>query len=253
MVWNLLYNFQKDAVVGAINKIETYGGCIIADSVGLGKTFEALAVMKYYQLRNDRILVLAPKKLRENWSIYQLNDKRNILSKDRLNYDILNHTDLSRTNGKSGDINLSTINWGNYDLVVIDESHNFRNNPNRKDRVTRYSRLMNDVIRANIKTKVLMLSATPVNNKLSDIKNQISFITEGVDEAFQDHGIESINNVLNDAQRKFNQWFNDKNPDDINVNELLEDLGGSYFKILDMMTIARSRKHIEKYYDTSNI
>ena len=253
VVWNLLYNFQKDAVVGEINKIETYGGCIIADSVGLGKTFEALAVMKYYQLRNDRILVLAPKKLRENWSIYQLNDKRNILSKDRLNYDILNHTDLSRTNGKSGDINLSTINWGNYDLVVIDESHNFRNNPNRKDRVTRYSRLMNDVIRANIKTKVLMLSATPVNNKLSDLKNQISFITEGVDEAFQDHGIESINNVLNDAQRKFNQWFNDKNPDDINVNELLEDLGGSYFKILDMMTIARSRKHIEKYYDTSNI
>lgn len=253
VVWNLLYNFQKDAVVGAINKIETYGGCIIADSVGLGKTFEALAVMKYYQLRNDRILVLAPKKLRENWSIYQLNDKRNILSKDRLNYDILNHTDLSRTSGKSGDINLSTINWGNYDLVVIDESHNFRNNPNRKDRVTRYSRLMNDVIRANIKTKVLMLSATPVNNKLSDLKNQISFITEGVDEAFQGYGIESINNVLNDAQRKFNQWFNDKNPDDINVNELLEDLGGSYFKILDMMTIARSRKHIEKYYDTSNI
>jgi len=253
VVWNLLYNFQKDAVVGAINKIETYGGCIIADSVGLGKTFEALAVMKYYQLRNDRILVLVPKKLRENWSIYQLNDKRNILSKDRLNYDILNHTDLSRTSGKSGDINLSTINWGNYDLVVIDESHNFRNNPNRKDKITRYSRLMNDVIRANIKTKVLMLSATPVNNKLSDLKNQISFITEGVDDAFQDHGIESINNVLNDAQRKFNQWFNDKNPDDINVNELLEDLGGSYFKILDMMTIARSRKHIEKYYDTSNI
>jgi len=253
VVWNLLYNFQKDAVVGAINKIETYGGCIIADSTGLGKTYEALAVMKYYQLRNDRILVLAPKKLRENWSIYQLNDKRNILSKDRLNYDILNHTDLSRTSGKSGDINLSTINWGNYDLVVIDESHNFRNNPNRKDRVTRYSRLMNDVIRANIKTKVLMLSATPVNNKLSDLKNQISFITEGVDEAFQGYGIESINNVLNDAQRKFNQWFNDKNPDDINVNELLEDLGGSYFKILDMMTIARSRKHIEKYYDTSNI
>ena len=137
-VWNLLYNFQKDAVVGAIDKIETYGGCIIADSVGLGKTFEALAVMKYYQLRNDRILLLAPKKLRENWSIYQLNDKRNILSKDRLNYDILNHTDLSRTTGKSGDINLSSINWGNYDLVVIDESHNFRNNPNRKDKVTRY-------------------------------------------------------------------------------------------------------------------
>jgi len=252
-VWNLLYNFQKDAVVGAIDKIETYGGCIIADSVGLGKTFEALAVMKYYQMRNDRILLLAPKKLRENWSIYQLNDKRNILSKDRLNYDILNHTDLSRTTGKSGDINLSSINWGNYDLVVIDESHNFRNNPNRKDKVTRYSRLMNDVIRANIKTKVLMLSATPVNNKMNDLKNQISFITEGVDDAFKDHGIDSVTQVLRDAQRKFNQWFSEKNPDEINVNDLLEDLGGDYFKILDMMTIARSRKHIEKYYDTTNI
>ena len=252
-VWNLLYNFQKDAVVGAIDKIETYGGCIIADSVGLGKTFEALAVMKYYQMRNDRILLLAPKKLRENWSIYQLNDKRNILSKDRLNYDILNHTDLSRTTGKSGDINLSSINWGNYDLVVIDESHNFRNNPNRKDKVTRYSRLMNDVIRANIKTKVLMLSATPVNNKMNDLKNQISFITEGVDDAFKDHGIDSVSQVLRDAQRKFNQWFSEKNPDEINVNDLLEDLGGDYFKILDMMTIARSRKHIEKYYDTTNI
>lgn len=169
---------------------------------------------------------MLPKKLRENWSIYQLNDKRNILSKDRLNYDILNHTDLSRTTGKSGDINLSSINWGNYDLVVIDESHNFRNNPNRKDKVTRYSRLMNDVIRANIKTKVLMLSATPVNNKMNDLKNQISFITEGVDDAFKDHGIDSVTQVLRDAQRKFNQWFSEKNPDEINVNDLLEDLGG---------------------------
>jgi len=252
-VWNLLYNFQKDAVVGAIDKIETYGGCIIADSVGLGKTFEALAVMKYYQLRNDRILVLAPKKLRENWTIYQLNDKRNILFEDRLNYDILNHTDLSRTSGKSGDINLLTINWGNYDLVVIDESHNFRNNPYRKGKVTRYNRLMNDVIRANIKTKVLMLSATPVNNKMNDLKNQILFITEGKDDAFKDSGINSISQVLRNAQGKFNKWFNQVNPDEIDVNDLLEDLGGSYFKLLDMMTIARSRKHIEKYYDTSNI
>ena len=131
-IWSMLFNFQKDAVIGAIEKIETYGGCIIADSVGLGKTFEALAVMKYYQLRNDRILLLAPKKLRDNWTVYQQNDIYNILSEDRLNYDVLNHTDLSRDKGKSGDINLETINWGNYDLVVIDESHNFRNNPNRR-------------------------------------------------------------------------------------------------------------------------
>ncbi|MDR9442587.1 MAG: DEAD/DEAH box helicase, partial [Schleiferiaceae bacterium] len=175
-VWDMLYNFQKDAVLGAIEKIETFGGCIIADSVGLGKTFEALAVMKYYQLRNDRILVLAPKKLRENWTVYQLNDKRNVLAEDRLNYDVLNHTDLSREKGKSGDIDLEMINWGNYDLVVIDESHNFRNNPNKKG-ITRYQRLMQDVIKSNIRTKVLMLSATPVNNRLTDLRNQVAFIT----------------------------------------------------------------------------
>ncbi len=251
-IWSMLYNFQKDAVIGAIEKIETFGGCIIADSVGLGKTFEALAVMKYYQLRNYRILVLAPKKLRENWTVYQLNDKRNILAQDRLSYDVLNHTDLSREKGKSGDIDLEMINWGNYDLVVIDESHNFRNNPTRRG-ITRYRRLMNDVIKANIRTKVLMLSATPVNSKMNDLKNQIAFITEGDDAAFVGYGINSITQVMKDAQRRFTNWFRDGNPDALNMNELLESLDGSYFRILDMLTIARSRKHIEKYYDTTDI
>jgi len=251
-VWKMLFNFQKDAVIGAIEKIETYGGCIIADSVGLGKTFEALAVMKYYQLRNDRILLLAPKKLRENWTVYQLNDKRNILAEDRLNYDVLNHTDLSREKGKSGDIDLEMINWGNYDLIVIDESHNFRNNPNRRG-ITRYKRLMNDVIKANIRTKVLMLSATPVNNKMNDLKNQIAFITEGDDKAFLSRGIESITQVMRDAQLKFTRWFKTGDPDNLNVNSLMASLDGAYFRILDMLTIARSRKHIEKYYDTADI
>ena len=252
-IWSLLYNFQKDAVIGAIEKIETYGGCIIADSVGLGKTFEALAIMKYYQLRNDRILVLAPKKLRENWTVFQQNDIYNILSEDRLNYDVLNHTDLSRETGKSGDINLETINWGNYDLIVIDESHNFRNNPNKREGVTRYKRLMNDVIKSNIRTKVLMLSATPVNNKMNDLKNQISFITEGDDEYFASYGIDSITQVMRDAQRKFTSWLRNGDPNNLNVNSLMEHLDGSYFRILDMLTIARSRKHIEKYYDTTDI
>lgn len=252
-VWQLLFNFQKDAVIGAIEKIETYGGCIIADSVGLGKTFEALAVMKYYQLRNDRILVLAPKKLRENWTVYQLNDKRNILAADRLNYDVLNHTDLTRETGKSGDIDLEMINWGNYDLVVIDESHNFRNNPNRRDKVTRYARLMNDVIRSNIRTKVLMLSATPVNSKMNDLKNQIAFITEGDDSAFSSYGVDSVSQVMKDAQRKFTLWYRNGDPENLKVHELMKQLDGSYFRILDMLTIARSRKHIEKYYDTADI
>ena len=251
-VWKMLFNFQKDAVIGAIEKIETFGGCIIADSVGLGKTFEALAVMKYYQLRNDRILVLAPKKLRENWTVYQLNDKRNILAEDRLNYDVLNHTDLSREKGKSGDIDLEMINWGNYDLIVIDESHNFRNNPTRRG-ITRYKRLMNDVIKANIRTKVLMLSATPVNNKMNDLKNQIAFITEGDDKAFVSKGIDSVTQVMRDAQLKFTRWFKTGDSDNLNVNSLMASLDGAYFRILDMLTIARSRKHIEKYYDTTEI
>ena len=252
-IWSLLFNFQKDAVIGAIEKIEKYGGCIIADSVGLGKTFEALAVIKYYQLRNDRILVLAPKKLRENWTVYQQNDIYNVLAEDRLNYDVLNHTDLSREKGKSGDINLETINWGNYDLVVIDESHNFRNNPNKREGMTRYKRLMNDVIKANIRTKVLMLSATPVNNKMNDLKNQVSFITEGNDNYFSNHGIESITQVMRDAQRRFTNWYRNGDPNNLDVKSLMEHLDGTYFRILDMLTIARSRKHIEKYYDTTDI
>ncbi len=174
-------------MVGAIDKLERHGGCIIADSVGLGKTFEALAIIKYYELRNDRVLVLVPKRLRDNWTLYKANDRRNILAADRFNYDVLNHTDLSRDSGLSGDIDLTHVNWGNYDLVVIDESHNFRNKATHKDRETRYDRLMREIIKAGVKTRVLMLSATPVNNRLADLKNQIAFVTEGDDTALAAH------------------------------------------------------------------
>ena len=250
-VWKMLFNFQQDAVLGAIDKIETYGGCIIADSVGLGKTFEALAIMKYYQLRNDRVLVLCPKKLRDNWIIYSQNDVRNVLSKDRMNFDVLNHTDLSREKGFSGDINLESINWGNYDLIVIDESHNFRNNDPRKETITRYQRLMRDIIKTGVKTKVLMLSATPVNTRMNDIKNQIAFITEQNDKALAPFGINSIDQTMRKAQQKFNSWLNHKGTSD--RDSLVESLSGDYFKVLDLLTIARSRKHIEKYYDVSDI
>lgn len=252
IVWSKLYNFQRDGVLGAIDKLERYNGCIIADSVGLGKTFEALAVIKYYELRNDRVLVLCPKKLRDNWAVYTINDKRNVLANDRFNYDVLNHTDLTREGGKSGEIDLRTINWGNYDLIVIDESHNFRNNNPRKDGVTRYSKLMNDSIKSGVKTKVLMLSATPVNNRLSDLKNQIYFITEGENDAFADEGIAHIENSLNRAQKQFNQWQN--LPEERrSVARLLDMINFEYFKLLDLITIARSRKHIDKYYDTTAI
>lgn len=252
-VWNRLYNFQKDGVVGAINKIETYGGCIIADSVGLGKTFEALAIIKYYELRNCRVLVLVPKKLRDNWSVYRVNDKRNILAKDRFNYDLLNHTDLSRKGGMSGDIDLSFVNWGNYDLVVIDESHNFRNNVAVNDRETRYEKLMNNIIKAGVKTKVLMLSATPVNNKLDDLKNQLAFITEDDDKALEKTAeIKSIMSTLRNAQSAFNKW-GDLEENEKTTERLLDMLNFDYFKLLDSLTIARSRKHIEKYYNINDI
>ena len=250
VVWKMLYNFQRDAVLGAIDKIEKYKGCIIADSVGLGKTFEALAIIKYYELRNDRVLVLAPKKLRENWITYTQNDKQNILLNDRFNFDVLNHTDLSRETGMSGDINLETINWGNYDLLVIDESHNFRNNTPTKGNISRYQRLMRDVIKSGVKTKVLMLSATPVNTKLNDLRNQLAFITESDDEALIDEGIANISHTLKTAQAKFTSWMKGYNP---TREDLIDSLGGDYFKLLDIFTISRSRKHIEKYYDVSDI
>jgi SNF2 family DNA or RNA helicase len=250
VVWKKLFRFQRDGVIGAIDKLERYGGCIIADSVGLGKTFEALAVIKYYELRNDRVLVLCPKRLRDNWTLYKSNDKRNSLAADRLHYDVLNHTDLSRDGGVSGDIDLSHVNWGNYDLVVIDESHNFRNKPTHKARDSRYDRLMQRTIKAGVKTRVLMLSATPVNNRLADLKNQIAFVTEGNDTALTEHGIASIEATTRLAQKQFNTWLkfaeNERRP-----ARLIDMLGFDYFKLLDLLTIARSRKHIEKYYGVS--
>ncbi len=250
VVWKKLFKFQRDGVVGAIDKLERFGGCIIADSVGLGKTFEALAIIKYYELRNDRVLVLVPKRLRDNWTIYKANDRRNVLAADRLHYDVLNHTDLSRNGGLSGDIDLSHINWGNYDLVVIDESHNFRNKSSHKDRETRYDRLMRRIIKEGVKTRVLMLSATPVNNRLADLKNQISFVTEGNDTAFYDHGISSVETTVRKAQLQFNRWLAFEEADR-SPSRLMDMLGFDYFKLLDLLTIARSRKHIEKYYGTT--
>ncbi len=247
VVWKKLYRFQRDGVIGAIDKLNRFGGCIIADSVGLGKTFEALAVIKYHELRNDRVLVLCPKRLRDNWTLYKANDVRNVLAPDRFHYDILNHTDLSREAGTSGDMDLSYINWGNYDLIVIDESHNFRNKASHRDRESRYQKLMRRVIRSGVKTRVLMLSATPVNNRLADLKNQIAFVTEGEDDHLASQNIPSIEKTLRNAQVQFNKWqaLEDK---DRSSSNLLDMLGFDYFRLLDALTIARSRKHIEKYY-----
>ena len=249
-VWKKLFRFQRDGVVGAIDKLERFGGCIIADSVGLGKTFEALAVIKYYELRNDRVLVLCPKRLRDNWTLYKTNDRRNVLAGDRLHYDVLNHTDLSRESGFSGDIDLTHVNWGNYDLVVIDESHNFRNKKTpRAGGETRYDRLMQQIIQSGVKTRVLMLSATPVNNRLADLKNQIAFCTEGNDEALRDHGIVNIAATVRQAQAQFNRWLQLAD-EERRPARLMDMLGFDYFQLLDLLTIARSRKHVEKYYGT---
>lgn len=255
-VWRMLFEFQKDGVKGAINKLLKYNGCIIADSVGLGKTFEALAVIKYFELKNQNVLVLCPKKLRDNWTIYKVNDQLNPFNKDRFRYDVLSHTDLSRDGGYSGDINLETINWGNYDLIVIDESHNFRNDTKGRRneegeivRKSRYERLMDDIVKAGIRTKVLMLSATPVNTNLRDLRNQIYFATEGKDDAFAAAmEINSLRDTIAESQRRFTLWADPKKNPQRNVKDLLEQLPSSFFKLLDGLTIARSRRHVERYY-----
>lgn len=255
LIWNKLFNFQRDAATGIINKLESYNGCILADSVGLGKTFSALAVIKYYELRNRSVLVLCPKKLADNWQTYRSNYKTNSLAADRLNYDLLFHTDLSRTRGDSMGIDLAKVNWGNYDLIVIDESHNFRNSGRTlKDKETRYERLMNAVIKAGVKTKVLMLSATPVNNRFYDLKNQLALAYEG-ESAQLSHklGIQKpIEGIFKQAQTAFNHWAK-LPPEARTAKTILDALDFDFFNLLDSVTIARSRKHIETFYDTTDI
>ena len=254
LVWQKLFNFQRDAAVGVINKLETYNGCILADSVGLGKTFTALAVVKYYELRNKDVLVLCPKKLADNWRNYNANLTTNIFATDRFRYDVLCHTDLSRTSGESFGMRLDRVNWGNYDLVVIDESHNFRNNDVYKDRETRYQQLMNKVIKAGVKTKVLMLSATPVNNRFTDLRNQLALAYEGQSDALSKNlkTKTSVEEIFRRAQTAFNVWSN-LPPDQRTPASILRALDFDFFELLDAVTIARSRKHIETFYDTADI
>ena len=259
-IWGMLYNFQKDAALAIINKLEKFNGCILADSVGLGKTFTALAVIKYYENRNKSVLVLCPKKLTNNWNTYKDNYVNNPIAADRLRYDVLYHTDLNRTHGTSNGLDLDRLNWGNYDLVVIDESHNFRNggklveNPDEDTKDNRYVTLMKKVIRAGVKTKVLMLSATPVNNRFNDLKNQLALAYEGhtdyIDEKL--NTTRSIDEIFRNAQRAFNTWSKWE-PCDRTTENLLKMLDFDFFEVLDSVTIARSRKHIQKYYDMADI
>ena len=256
IVWNKLYTFQKDAALAIISKLEQFNGCILADSVGLGKTFTALAVIKYYENRNLRVLVLCPKKLSDNWITYKANYRNNPLAGDRLRYDVLYHTDLSREQGFSGETDLSKLNWAAYDLVVIDESHNFRNGGDVDDdgKSNRYTKLMNKVIRPGARTRVLMLSATPVNNRFYDLRNQLALAYEGNSEAWQDKldTTRSVEKIFRNAQKAFNTW----SQSDIgqrSTDHLMRMLDFDFFEILDAVTIARSRRHIEKYYNIGEI
>lgn len=255
LVWKKLFNFQRDAATGIINKLETYNGCILADSVGLGKTFTALAVIKYYELRNRSVLVLCPKKLTDNWLTYRGNLVTNIFAKDRFGYDVLCHTDLLRDSGTSvGGMPLNRVNWGNYDLVVIDESHNFRNNDISEERETRYQRLMNQVVRQGVKTKVLMLSATPVNNRFADLRNQLAIAYEGDPEKLSSKlkTEKHIDEIFRRAQAAFNAW-SILPAKDRTAAAILNALDFDFFELLDSVTIARSRRHIQAYYDTKDI
>lgn len=254
LVWKKLFNFQRDAANGIINKLETYSGCILADSVGLGKTFTALAVIKYYELRNRSVLVLCPKKLADNWLTYKGNLVTNIFAKDRFGYDVLCHTDLLRQTGYSFGLPLNRVNWGNYDLVVIDESHNFRNNDVYGDRETRYQRLLEQVVRQGVKTKVLMLSATPVNNRFADLKNQLALAYEGDPENLSSKlkSEKHIDEIFRRAQATFNAW-SALPPQERTAAAILNALDFDFFELLDSVTIARSRRHIQTYYDTHEI
>ncbi|WP_353228922.1 helicase-related protein [Novosphingobium sp.] len=253
-IWQMLFEFQRDGVGAVRAKLDRYGGCILADSVGLGKTFVALAVIKWFELRNQRVLVLCPKKLRDNWTefLVQNNSETNPLLADRFAYTVLSHTDLTRTSGKVGDMNLGSINWGNYDLVVIDESHNFRTASRGKSnggdldyRPSRYEKLIQDVIGSGIKTKVLMLSATPVNNDLSDLKSQLDLVLASKPDAFLDLGITNFGGMIGDARRKFKEWAKNGGKD---RDALIGRLPPALFSLLDGVTIARSRRHVERHY-----
>lgn len=254
LVWQKLYHFQRDGAIGVIQKLEKYNGCILADSVGLGKTFTALAVMKYYASRNKNILVLTPKKLANNWNRYRDNVKTNLFYKDRIHFDVLYHTDLGRKKGHSNGHDLSLFNWDNYDLIVIDESHNFRNADSYRDRETRYDFLLNKVLKSGVKTKVLMLSATPVNNRFTDLKNQLA-LAYGDDYVEFNSRLETskpFETVLANAQRAFNEWC--KLPkEQRKASDLMSNLDIDFTILLDNVTIARSRKHITKYYDINEI
>ena len=261
VIWNKLYNFQRDASLAIINKLEKYNGCILADSVGLGKTFTALSVIKYYENRNRNVLVLCPKKLNDNWQTFRSNYKNNPVLADRLRYDILFHSDLSRDRGLSNGLDLERVNWGNYDLIVIDESHNFRNggrfdNEDEDDdfKENRYARLMNKVIRSGVKTKVLMLSATPVNNRFSDLKNQLQLAYEGKVENINDllDTGKNIDSIFRDAQTVYSKWAK-LPPEKRTTEKLVDSLSYDFFQLLDAVTIARSRSHIIKYYNTNDV
>lgn len=257
LIWNKLYDFQKDAALAIINKLETYNGCILADSVGLGKTFTALAVIKYYESRNKDVLVLCPKKLRDNWITYNSNVVNNPIAGDRLQYDVLYHTDLSRTRGTSETgLPLDRLNWGAYGLVVIDESHNFRNGGDSasEDRMNRYQLLMEKVIKQGVKTKVLMLSATPVNNRFRDLRNQLALAYWGDPTGWSEKlRLENdIETVFRNAQTVYSRWS--KLPAEQRTTHALTDmLDYDFFEVLDQVTVARSRKHIQRYYDMSAI
>ena len=263
LIWNKLYDFQKDAVLAIISKLEKYNGCILADSVGLGKTFTALAVVKYYECRNDKVLVLCPKKLYDNWDTYRHDYTNNPLAGDRLGYEVLYHTDLSRERGTSNGVNLERINWGNYDLVVIDESHNFRNGgqydeedgDDEDERQNRYVRLIRKVIRSGVKTKVLMLSATPVNNRFSDLRNQLQLAYTDYATGFDElvGGREGLTDIFRNAQKAFTEWHNEHPDGNGTIADLQSRLDPKFFLLLDAVTIARSRKHIQKFYNMAAI
>ena len=245
VIWKTLFNYQQKGVISLIKMLRKYNGAILADAVGLGKTFSALAVIKYFQTQNYLTVLLCPKKLEQNWTQY-LRRTGSRFEKDEFDYIVRFHTDMQGDRlDHYNDAKLNYLQTRKKILIVIDESHNLRN-----EKSGRYQELMSKLIQnkegqENRDVKVLMLSATPINTGLNDVKGQFNLIGHGNDAAFdnEEFGVESLLNLFKDAQSKYTQWCN--NPDRT-IGGFIATLPPKFFNLTDKLIVARTRKLIEK-------
>jgi len=238
VIYNALYGFQKKGVLSLIRMLQKYNGAILADAVGLGKTWSALAVMKFFQQQGREILLLCPKKLEINWKRYRKHQDSKF-EKDQLDFFVRFHTDLNEARVEKYDDRADKYFTNDKPkLIVIDESHNLRNNKSN-----RYKFLMESILQPNEDIKVLMLSATPINNSLNDIRNQFNLMVQGNVYGYEESlGVKNIDYSFRRAQKAFNEWRSSPAPI---ISDFIKELPANFFTITDNLTVARTRKMIE--------